>query len=153
MSAYTVDKATIDALLTVWLALDARDDGSDEPPEVRATVPLTARDLASVGQMLWDANYRSVNYRYGEKHRAPRYWFESLPLADLETACRRVLGAIHSLEYQSCETPDYPTTTAYRFVRDLRARACEIASEGEAWGWDIQDHERLTALVTERRAA
>lgn len=81
MSAWICSKKHIDALTT-----PSRQMSTQEPN--------------MIGQMLWEQNHRSVNYRYGENTPTPNYEFEtcepSLSVIDL-------LKLLDSYEYQSCE--------------------------------------------------
>ena len=81
------------------------------------TAELTMETADNVGQMLWEQNYRSVNYRYDEYVPTPRYTFAIVPREEMN-----VLDAISltmSYEYQSCETPDWERTEAHEFAEAL----------------------------------
>lgn len=101
--------------------------------------PLTEAEATAMGQVLWNANYRSVNARYGESRRAPRYAFTGngriLTLAELAKA-------IHCLDYQSCEYPEWYTSKARKFLDKVeqniyRVVAHDLPGYDEApWGID-----------------
>ncbi|MDN5934193.1 MAG: hypothetical protein L0I24_24500 [Pseudonocardia sp.] len=104
MSAFTVNAAHIDAIVNASRAF-----GGGELIDQRAA------DL--IGTMLWDENYRSVNYRYTESEPTPDYRAE---LVDADLSPVAVLKAIDCYEYQSCESPDWGQTRAHAYVTALR---------------------------------
>jgi len=151
MSAYIVDKATIDAIVTVWCALEGVDTQRTEQ------APLFGYDAdhasaTAIGQALWNENYRSMNYRYQGRaeeaaNGAPVYRFESVPLPrDLNSALPRAMGAIRGLNYQACECDDYEDSRAFALLTDLqstiRARLGKHDPEWRGVQWTIDDAER-----------
>lgn len=106
MSAWIVDDGHIDVLIAA-----AREYLGE------AKLPGAARAL---GQALWRENHRSVNYRYGERTRTPRYTphlsDERGPLHPVA-----VLKAIGCYEYQTCEHPEWEASAARRFTQRLEA--------------------------------
>lgn len=104
MSAFTVHIAHIHTLINASRAF-----GGAELVDQRTA------DL--LGQMLWDENYRSVNYRYSEAEPTPDY---RATLIDAELSPVAVLKAIDCYEYQACESPDWDQTRAHAFVTALR---------------------------------
>lgn len=120
MSAYVVDKTTIDAIVTIKIALDRLDDGSNEPPDCSEGLAKYDR----LGQMLWRENHRSVNARYSETYRAPSYKFRAVPYDrnDLGYALKRIEGALRSLRYQSCEHDGWEKSRAAAFVSGMIQR-------------------------------
>ncbi len=158
MSAYIVDKATIDALITICIALDRADDGSNEPPDCSQGLVKYDR----LGALLWRENFRSVNSRYNEKKRAPSYVFEALPIARTVTPkiASRALGALRGFCYQACEHKTWLNSRANRWCSVLEARLGRIAPWAPsryttpAWerrpvveGWTVEASERDTALI------
>jgi hypothetical protein len=125
MSAYVVDKATIDAIVTAYLKWQSGNSKLTGAQKAAGT---------KLGAMLWRENYRSVNYRYGEKKHPPAYVFRPL-----EVSPARVLGAINSYRYQSNEHDGWERSKAQKVTADLEA-AIE-ADAGESEGWDIHDDE------------
>lgn len=104
MSAFTVHIAHIHTLINASRAF-----GGAELVDQRAA------DL--LGQLLWDENYRSVNYRYTESEPTPDY---RATLIDADLSPVAVLKAIDCYEYQTCESPDWDQTRAHAFVTALR---------------------------------
>lgn len=88
-----------------------------------------------VGQMLVDANARSVNYRYNEDnayvhaYRKPRHtaWTPA-----------ELLLAIHGYEYQTCETPDWIGSQAWAFCQALSKHIIrQLPGYRDAQTWEI----------------
>jgi len=159
MSAFIVDKATIDALLTVYVALEREGDGCAEPLELART-PL----LDAIGQSLVSENYRSVNYRYQERGDLPEdYTFKPVPItAPLDMVIPRALGALNGYVYQACEHPDWKRSLAFNWTTALRLRLEKRCPKrrsfdgpkmvAAALGWVIDDGER-DVVFTERGLA
>jgi hypothetical protein len=104
MSAFTVNAAHIDAIVNA-----ARQFGS--PDEI------DQRTANLLGGMLWDENYRSVNYRYQESEPTPDY---TATLIEDELSPVAVLKAMDCYEYQACESPDWQDTRAHAFITAVR---------------------------------
>ena len=106
MSAWIVDKGHIDILVNATLKAAVLD-----------TDPTTRQEVANeFGTRLWRENVRSVNYRYNERKRTPKYEAE---LTDAELRPEDVLAAIHCYQYQACERPDWKRSWAYRAMAVL----------------------------------
>lgn len=154
MSAWIVSKKHIDYMLTAGLMYV--DDGIkwQVPHEHKATDfergqpwgttavqtattharKLTEETADEVGRMLWKQNYESVHFRYDEEpvvEAMQPYTYEPVPREEID-----ILDAIkltRSYEYQSCETPDWEHTEAYRFAEALiRRLVYEIPGMREA---------------------
>jgi hypothetical protein len=122
MSAWIVTSAHIDVLINKALELGLVDRRS------------TLDELSALGQMLWDENHASVNYRYDEDTESPRYRFVGTEKPLLGSA---VLRAAHSLDYQSCEHPGWDESRACAWVgaliRKLDAVGVRFRPEGPGW--------------------
>lgn len=74
---------------------------------------------------LMDENIRSVCHRYGESPAEHRYtvtqatFDESPEIADPV----QILGMVQCLDYQSCETPDWEQSRAWRLLRQIESIA------------------------------
>ena len=101
MSAWTVSKKHIDTLV---LGLIKRE-------------LIQAEQASEIGKMLWEENYRSVNYRYGETSETPRYTYSARNAAKLSAVALR--KQVSCYDYQSCETDDYNETASAKIVRKL----------------------------------
>jgi len=106
MSAWTVSHGHIDVLVNAALQYGMVSDDLDT--------------LIALGDELWAENYASVNYRYDETDKSPDYnpVVTSLPLAPLA-----VLKAISCYEYQTCEHPEWKTSTAKAVVDSIQRAA------------------------------
>lgn len=112
MSAFVVSNAHIDVLVNAIAQYGVA--GKD----VGRTV---YRDL---GQVLWDENVRSVDYRYQECNTHDRYTLHTTE-GDLDPLA--VLKAIDCYEYQSCEHPEWADSDAQRWMTRLREAIYTIA--------------------------
>jgi hypothetical protein len=110
MSAWLVENGHIDVLVNALAAHDL----------------LDGRAPGDLGQLLWTENNRSINYRYSERKRNPRYVLHTTE-APLHPVA--VLKAIGCYEYQSCERPDWDRSRAYKLVTRLRTAILEAHPE------------------------
>ncbi|MGW0061410.1 hypothetical protein ACWDTT_15970 [Streptosporangium sandarakinum] len=115
MSAFTVSEEHINTIVNAGLRLPYGDVLRWKGPD-DAWVELTGATADRVGNMLWQTNFRSVNYRYEEDELEPVYNYRPLarqihPLAALK--------AIKCYRYQSCEHPEWEGSEADRFTDSL----------------------------------
>lgn len=135
MSAWIVDKAVIDLLVEAFFRY-----------EIPASVHLTPDAL---GRCLWKENYRSVNYRYGERRRMPAYTFEDsrmvyqyYPLAACGTVrelARDPLFLCMQIGcycYQTCERDDWERSLAHTYVKTLEAAVLKGLGMTHKEAWD-----------------
>jgi hypothetical protein len=110
MSAYVVDKETIDTLISA--ALRAKLFGREEATEK--------------GQMLWRENVTSVSYRYNLPTRdateLAQYEgdVEAYEFAHYDVTGPKIVDAIDCLDYQSCEHDGWEASAAYALLGQLR---------------------------------
>jgi hypothetical protein len=137
MSAFLVSKTHIDLLVHAGLTYPRSGNLRWADPDYSLGQGLTEQTADITGQMLWDANRRSVNHRYRETEVAPRYTYE--PLADrgfiIEAAC--VFKALSCYDYQACEVPDWERTQAFNFCAALRELAAIWVPRYESMPWGI----------------
>ena len=128
MSAFLVNDRHIDALLT-W-AINTPDYGA--PRKLDGMTVYDQPDL--LGQILVDANYRSLSARYGDNDQPHEYKFRRYPrtLSPVE-----VIKACDCLIYQCCEFEEWPTTKAYRMVQDMREGAINSLDGMDNAAWEI----------------
>lgn len=90
----------------------------------------------SAGQILWNENNRSVNFRYDEQEPDPVYTFRPAPFQNYTAV--QIIKACDCLDYQSCETDDWKNTEAYAILHMIRERAIHALPgyEEAAWGID-----------------
>lgn len=152
MSAWLVDKVHIDLLVELALRgpADAQRRG-DWQPEYHAHPRVGERaepDPDGLGRMLWGENLRSVAYRYPADEGGGRpgpaglsdeaiaaYHFER-PGYRLTVA--EAMMALHCLDYQACECPDYQETPARRWLHETAFVLGMYApgADDSPWGWD-----------------
>ena len=135
MSAFVVEKATIDRIVTaVWPW--ARGGGSfhvAEPP--KALVQIIGQDcnLDALGQMLWDMNRRAVAQRYAEDPTPAWYNWENRA-SDQE----QLFMSVCCLLYQCSEgnVPEEPLFEAldqYKVVLALKIAHQVCECQGARW--------------------
>jgi len=126
MSAYIVDQDHIRYMVLAaddqrlrwywdghWYSLDGR---------------YAERDHTEVGQMLWMANFRSVQERYGARaddelpggNGANFTYVHTPPRGHIEFDPVQVIKTLKCYEYQSCEHPEWEASEAKRFCEVLR---------------------------------
>lgn len=104
MSAWTVPNGHIDVLIHALAQYEVVDRD------------LGAEGFRALGQKLWQENYTSVNYRYDEKTKTPRYRLHTIE-ATLDPIV--VLKALACFDYQSCEHPGWPSSEAHGLMEAL----------------------------------
>lgn len=135
MSAFIVSNDHIDALITAHLSF------------AKELHSMCQAEKNSIGQMLVNENYRSVNYRYGETKQPPNYTFTPVfsyePRYSRGTGIRvtltpvALLKLLDSYEYQTCETNDFEKSDAYKFCRSLRSALITQLNNYEDSPWTI----------------
>lgn len=105
MSAWLVTQGHIDILVNALVQYEVAKKG------------VTSRTLDNYGTELWRTNNRSVNHRYDEKNRLPRY---EATLVTIKLKPEAVLRALDSWEYQSCEKPGWEDSRGGRLAARLR---------------------------------
>jgi hypothetical protein len=131
MSAWIVSKKHIDALVTAYLHSQYFDS------------QRTAEENDRIGQMLWDENHRSVNYRYKEAMLPPSYKFEPCSTFENKDGSKVKLDnialckLIDCYEYQTCEHKEWATSEACSFCNALRKRLVMRTDGYEDAPWGI----------------
>lgn len=90
-------------------------------------------DKQAIANLLKKANIRSVNYRYDERTKITPCDLNQVQEITWEEAC--MLGA--SLDYQSCQRPDWENSKAYHLLNRLRAEAGYMASNKKSTMWSL----------------
>jgi hypothetical protein len=86
--------------------------------------------------MLLAENFRSVNHRYAEEGEpAGMYEYREPKVGPIGYNPVQVLKAIHCLEYQSCEHPEWETSEARAFLKALEARTIRKIPGYDAAEW------------------
>lgn len=135
MSCYVVSDLTISAIVAAMAA--RRDAGlKDEKSGIKYN-PATCGQI--VGQMLLDANYASVNERYGEHSAA--HSFKLTQKSDGKPfTLGEMYGCIKCYEYQTCEKPGYELSEIHdvlAYVKDGLAEKM-LAKLGEESVWGLE---------------
>jgi hypothetical protein len=127
MSAFVVNKKHIDTLATYAWIKSVRICLPDQPTIHANTHP------EQFGQELVNQNYRSVNHRYQENEKPPKYRHE-ITARPTEA---QVLKACDCYDYQACETKDYHDTLAYAMITAIRRKAIMELPGYEEAQWEI----------------
>lgn len=86
-----------------------------------------------MGQILWDENYRSVNYRYDEDYSAPTFKVDPyVKMSAVET-----VKLCDCYNYQTCEAPDWKETEAYAIMQAVREAAISALPGMSEAPWTI----------------
>ena len=140
MSAFVVSKKQIDLILTFAIMKGFYFDRMMNPSNM---YKVTEENASDIGQMLWDENHRSVNYRYKEDESTPSYTFKKTYIysyskevwnEQTKTMERRTLESninalsminfLKCLDYQSCEHPEYKGSIAEHNINSWVSSAC-----------------------------
>lgn len=154
MSAYMVDRIHIEYLLAA-ASHRAISQGTlyYGPHEQRQTFGLceSRERHEEVGQMLWDENRKSIDYRYpdcaGNDENCPgevgedfRYQHSGRCWSKMDAV--QVIKACHCYRYQSCEHPGWERSLAASFIEVLIAAAVHSLPGYDAAEWGAPEPER-----------
>jgi hypothetical protein len=131
MSAYVCDDRHINAIIN--FAVNHR--VSFRNPETKERVFVVPKNASEIGQILRDENVRSVNYRYSKQDQAARFSYVYDPVKIVVPV--QALKALNCLDYQSCETPDWEASLAWRIVQEISGYAVRKLPGYDAAQWDI----------------
>lgn len=93
-------------------------------------------DEARIASVLYAENVRSVNARYNECDPAHGFRFKCEPQA-CYLKPGQILGALHCLEYQSCESSDWRESEAFAIVRGIEYAAIRMV-DGYDGAWELR---------------
>ncbi|MCR4338253.1 MAG: hypothetical protein NUW01_00040 [Gemmatimonadaceae bacterium] len=121
----------------------------------------TIEDWRADGVMLRNANVQSVNFRYGYEGSGsadtmcgPMVTDFDVQLSDLldaPCAVPQTFSAIHCMEYQCCETPDWRETPAFEWLQDLKESAARRMDGYEDADWEIDPDKQPRQVRNIRR--
>lgn len=94
--------------------------------------------LDQVGQILVEANYQSINYRYDEQTPAADYRYQATHLFTLPV----ILTLLDCYDYQSCEPFDYVDSDAQRIIQTIRKAALDILPGMSQAPWGLMEEHR-----------
>jgi hypothetical protein len=141
MSAFMVGREHIWAIVDAWRK--SQEHGWNSAPKFET--------LAEKGQMLWDENRSSVQYRYPdcEGNNLPGpvgcdfdYGTHEIDMGKPNYSPVEILKACHCLEYQSCEHPHWEESEARFFLVNIREAQERLMPGYEEAPWGIEDVEK-----------
>lgn len=118
------------------------EDADRNPVGIRNTLGtnfryLTPETASAVGQILVDANAKSIEARYEEdesriyEYNAPR----TLSWNPVE-----IMSACSCYDYQSCESDDYETSEAHAIIDAIRNLCISILCDQNHTPWEITEN-------------
>lgn len=124
MSCYVVDKKVIDLMVSWIMNHNIKYKAENYHYEGYMGILFDVIEMSNaIGQSLLDANYDSVNYRYGEDKKAPTYEYSEDACLDSvanETYDADVYSAIREYNYQACETENYFESDLYHTLQNIK---------------------------------
>lgn len=140
MSAFVVDHAHIDALVTYAVANNV----SYYDAAAKERVDITRFNATEVGRILLTENERSVLHRYPDcgpgnmpgkiGEEASGYKFRQFNGQTVAT----ILKGCDCFDYQACETDDYEASVAHTIINSIRRAAVRHVPGYEAAPWGIR---------------
>ena len=125
MSAFIVDTETINTIVNYY----AKRKTDIWNPETDSSIELTPEEI---GQVLIDANFRSVNARYNENEVSEKYTYK-LNIDRVEPV--QIIKHVHCLEYQSCEYDRWERSLAKRICEEIISKAIRNLKGYEEAKW------------------
>jgi hypothetical protein len=168
MSAYVVDKEVIQYIIEAAKTYKCNVEKDLVPGIVmdwQRVSEMTPDQIDALGQALWDANVRSVEYRYqdsdnsdglpGEDTSKPRddrfYYVHGEPIFDTITVAQ-TMRTLHHYAYQTCETDDREKTLVFRFVMAMAWNVATYVQGYEQTKWGAPaPNPRLVSLTAMAR--
>ena len=98
MSAYVVNNETVNCIVNGLIEHDL----------------ISENDGVEVGQLLFDENQTSVNFRYREKDAAPVFQFKRKNYEPIE-----YYGCVKCWQYQTCEHDGHENTDIWKMSDEL----------------------------------
>lgn len=144
MSAYVVSQAHIHAIVNFAYIKFRRDPVLYPPSGFRPSVDCT--QATELGQILLDQNVRSVDYRYNEKHEPETFTHR---LSTTVVSLEQFFSCIACLEYQSCESNDWPETQAFHILQGLKDKAIRLLPGYDKTKWSLDDGDLPTTQVVD----
>ena len=163
MSAYMCDREHVVYLVQCALSLtDRHSKGIFRWYHGENIRELRHENMIEVGQMLWDENLRSINYRYPDTVKNPKdspgklsdaesgfellegdfgfrfrvYETSPINLSDPVPDLAQLFMSCDCYAYQACEHPEWKDSSAQAFINALRQAAwCRLPGYDSAeWG-------------------
>ena len=135
MSAYIVNNETICAIVKGFEMFNT--EYSAEDYKKPNSVIIDFKEMRNgIGQSLLEQNYKSVNCRYRDNQKTPKFNYK-----DVEVNEGIILGCINCYEYQACETNDYETSQIHYSLQSLKNamldRYVENSGYEVPWGYEF----------------
>ena len=146
MSAYIVDRNHIRFLVASALHVNERGRFHDYGfrwHDGKSGHQLDQYNATRIGQMLWDECINSVKYRYPEpnEHGLPgpieeTFIYEHIPPGpSFEPTPAQIIKAVRCYQYQSCEHPEWETSSAHAFCNELIMGITSLLPDYEEAPW------------------
>lgn len=97
---------------------------------------LTIESAGTVGQIIVEANARSVDYRYREDTNVRAYAYRRPRTVDREPV--EIIKACRCVAYQSCEVDDWPRSEAHAILEAITDMAVSRLPGMDDAAWDIE---------------
>lgn len=134
MSAYIVNNETISVIAKAFIDYDVIFTADDYSPEVQV-IKNIKKKYNEIGQSLINENYRSVNYRYREDKKPPKFEY-----VEVKSDEGTLVGCINCYIYQSSETNDFFESYLYYSLNNLKNEILNrlIKEKGQdiPWGYE-----------------
>lgn len=142
MSCYTLDEKEIEIIIN-WAA---DTDVSVYHGNARFKI---ADKPAEYAKILMDANYNSVNHRYKSNDKPPKINFVRRCVIPTYTPAEIAKG-VSCYEYQSCETPIFEESFAYKICHAIKEKLIEKLPgyDKATWGIDTSKIEQTTIFIS-----
>ena len=133
MSAYIVNNETISVIVKGFDDYSVGFMASDYSPKAQVIVDYK-KQYNEIGQSLLNENYRSVNYRYGEDMKPPKFEYVAV-----ESNEAMLFGCIQCYIYQACETDYFFDSDIYNSLLRLEEAMLErfIGRSGQKIPWGL----------------
>lgn len=145
MSCYVVKNKVIDLMVSWIMSRGISYKAENYHYEGFMGILFERNEMANaIGQSLLDANYDSVNYRYGEDKKAPTYKYSEdacLESRKNKTYEADVYSAIREYNYQACETENYFESDLYHTLQNIKEDMLvrllrQKCPDADGWGFN-----------------
>ncbi len=133
MSAYICDNKTISCIAEGFNIYDTPYTAKDYKRPTGWLIDVN--DIRNgIGQSLLNQNYASVNARYGEDTKTPRFKYE-----DILCTPNNLIGCIRCYEYQACETDGYEESEVHKSLLRLKLDVLNRLVGETTWGYPEEE--------------
>lgn len=128
MSAFLCSQNHINALVN-WATRNSPYGGQSIVQRLETTPQ-------ALGELLYNANVRSLEARYGADHGLGSYAYKFKRVLTSPNAVQ-ILKACSCYDYQACEVDDYQQTKAADIIDQIRADALRAVPGYQEAAWEI----------------